>query len=46
MGMRRVAVNVEREGTVRDVEMSVMGDGQGDGRVREWFERDGVRIAL
>ncbi|KAM0708421.1 hypothetical protein Q7P35_005073 [Cladosporium inversicolor] len=45
-GMRRVAVNVEREGTVRDVEMSVMGDGQGDGRVREWFERDGVRVAL
>jgi hypothetical protein len=44
MGPRRVAVNVEREGTVRDVEMSVMGDGQGDGRVREWFERDGVRV--
>ena len=45
-GVRRVAVNVEREGTVRDVEMSVMGDGQGDGRVREWFERDGVRVGL
>jgi hypothetical protein len=44
IGPRRVAVNVEREGTVRDVEMSVMGDGQGDGRVREWFERDGVRV--
>ena len=46
MGMRRVAVNVEREGTVRDVEMSVMGDGEGDGRVREWFERDGRRVAV
>jgi hypothetical protein len=45
-GLRRVAVNVERERTVRDVEMSVMGDGQGDGRVKEWFERDGVRVAL
>ena len=43
-GMRRVAVNVEREGTVRDVEMSVMGDGQGDGRVREWFES--VRVTV
>lgn len=45
-GMRRLAANVDREGTVRDVELSVMGDGQGDGRVREWFERDGVRVAL
>lgn len=31
---------VTREGTVRDVEMSIMGDGEGDGRVREWFERE------
>ena len=38
MGMRRV--EVERVGTVRDVEMSIMGDGEGDGRVREWFERE------
>jgi hypothetical protein len=41
MGMRRV--EVERVGTVRDVEMSVMGDGEGDGRVREWFEREDRR---
>jgi hypothetical protein len=46
MGMRRVAVKVRREEIVRDVEMSVMGDGQGDGRVREWFERDGVRTVV
>jgi hypothetical protein len=39
--MRRV--EVERVGTVRDVEMSVMGDGEGDGRVREWFEREDRR---
>lgn len=46
MGMKRVGGNVkmEREGTVRDIEMSVMGDGEGDGRVREWFERDGGRV--
>lgn len=46
MGIKRVGTNVkaEREGTVRDVEMSVMGDGEGDGRVREWFERDGGRV--
>jgi hypothetical protein len=25
---------------VRDVEMSIMGDGEGDGRVREWFQRE------
>jgi len=37
-GARRV--EVERVGTVRDVEMSIMGDGEGDGRVREWFERE------
>jgi hypothetical protein len=43
MGMSRVKVNVEREGTVRDVEMSVMGDGDGNGRVREWFERSSGR---
>jgi len=41
MGMRRV--DVERVGAVRDVEMSVMGDGEGDGRVREWFEREDRR---
>jgi hypothetical protein len=46
MGMRRVAVKVQCEEIVRDVEMSVMGDGQGDGRVREWFERDGVRTVV
>lgn len=38
LGMRRV--EVERVGTVRDVEMSIMGDGEGDGRVREWFQRE------
>jgi hypothetical protein len=48
MGMRRVAVPVivERERTVRDAEMSVMGDGEGDGRVREWFERSSGRGAV
>jgi hypothetical protein len=45
-GMRRVGVNVRREKPVRDVELSIMGDGEGEGRVRDWFERDGGMVAI
>jgi hypothetical protein len=44
LGMRRIGVEPERVGTVRDVEMSIMGDGEGEGRVREWFQRESEEV--
>ncbi|KAM0718457.1 hypothetical protein Q7P37_005527 [Cladosporium fusiforme] len=38
--MREGEAEVEMEKGSRDVEFSVMGDGEGDGRVRMWFERE------
>lgn len=39
-GVRMVDVKQQIPEPARDVEFSIMGDGEGDGRVREWFERE------
>lgn len=39
-GVRPLEAKVQDERGPRDVEFSIMGDGEGDGRVRAWFERE------
>lgn len=42
VGVRKVEQRDDVFGSAREAEFSVMGDGEGEGRVREWFERSEV----